>query len=204
VDQFTSKCHQRDRATYIRKGLIEVGIIVFGLLGNMVAVTAQVDHVSNNSRQFELNKVARLRVNMVAQNDDVSRLSFYIRQLDNGNVEQQKLTVNRINCFLLQLNGTAIITDTNAQFIVTKDTVTGVVPLAVVTVFDAPFSVSAATLSVNADNPPALPGASGSSVNVSIAEQNDMTIAQATTVTTAPLTSLTTPTLTTPTTPYNS
>jgi hypothetical protein len=49
----------------MRKGLIEVGIIVFGLLGNMVAVTAQVDHVSNNSRQFELNKVARLRVKMM-------------------------------------------------------------------------------------------------------------------------------------------
>jgi hypothetical protein len=73
----------------MRKGLIEVGIIAFGLLGNITAVAAQVDRVSINSRQFELNKVARLRVNMVAQNDDVSRLRFYIQPLDDDNVQQR-------------------------------------------------------------------------------------------------------------------
>jgi hypothetical protein len=50
-----------------------------------------VDHVNINSRQFELNKVARLKVNIVAQNDDVSRLGFYIHQLYDGNVQQQWL-----------------------------------------------------------------------------------------------------------------
>ncbi|MEH6465708.1 MAG: hypothetical protein V7771_17640 [Shewanella psychromarinicola] len=74
----------------MRKGLIEVGIIVFGLLGNIAAVTAQVDHVSINSSQFELNQIARLRVNIVAQNDDVSRLGFYIHQLYDGKVQQQQ------------------------------------------------------------------------------------------------------------------
>ncbi|AZG71823.1 FimV/HubP family polar landmark protein [Shewanella livingstonensis] len=136
----------------MRKGLIEVIILVFGLLGYIAAVSAQVNHVSINSRQFELNTLPQLKVNLVAQNDDVSRLGFYIRQLDNGNVKQQKLAVQGINRFLLQLNGTDIISDPNAQLIITEDTTAGAVTLAVMAVFEAQYSIKSATLISNMDD----------------------------------------------------
>ncbi|MBB1381082.1 hypothetical protein H5071_03680, partial [Shewanella sp. SR41-2] len=99
----------------MRKGLIEVIILVFGVLGYMATPMAQVNHVSINSRQFELNNEPQLKINIVAQNDDASRLRFYIRQLDGNldgrNVLQQKLAVQSINRFLLQLKGTDIVSD---------------------------------------------------------------------------------------------
>jgi FimV-like protein len=162
----------------MRKGLIEVGIIVFGLLGNIAAVTAQVDHVSINSRQFELNKVARLRVNIVAQNDDVSRLGFYIRQLDDGNVHQQKLTVQGINHFLFQLSGTDVVSDPNAQLMITQDTATGVAMLAIMAVFDAPYSVNSATLVSNVDNQQTSPGATPPVMSAPKTRQVDNRLAQ--------------------------
>jgi FimV-like protein len=137
----------------MRKGLIEVIILVFGLLGYIATPMAQVNHVSINSRQFELNNLPQLKINIVAQNDDASRLGFYIRQLDDsldGNkVVQQKLAVQSINRFLLQLKGTDIISDVNAQLIVTEDTAKGAVTLAVMALFDAPYSVNSATLVSN-------------------------------------------------------
>jgi FimV-like protein len=137
----------------MRKGLIEVIILVFGLLGYIATPMAQVNHVSINSRQFELNNLPHLKINIVAQNDDASRLGFYIRQLDDsldGNkVVQQKLAVQSINRFLLQLKGTDIISDVNAQLIVTEDTAKGAVTLAVMALFDAPYSVNSATLVSN-------------------------------------------------------
>jgi FimV-like protein len=162
----------------MRKGLIEVGIIVFGLLGNIAAVTAQVDHVSINSRQFELNKVARLRVNIVAQNDDVSRLGFYIRQLDDGNVHQQKLTVQGINHFLFQLSGTDVVSDPNAQLMITQDTATGVAMLAIMAVFDAPYSVNSATLVSNVDNQQTSPVATPPVMSAPKTRQVDSRLAQ--------------------------
>ena len=98
----------------MRKGLIEAIILGFGLLSYIATAMAQVNHVSINSRQFEVNHLPQLKVNVVAQNDDVSRLGFYIRQLENNKVGQQKLTVQAINRFLLQLNGSEIISDSNA------------------------------------------------------------------------------------------
>jgi FimV-like protein len=139
----------------MRKGLIEVIILVFGVLGYIATPMAQVNHVSINSRQFELNNVPQLKINIVAQNDDASRLRFYIRQLDenfDGNkVQQQKLAVQSINRFLLQLKGTDIVSDSNAQLIVTEDTAVGAVTLAVMALFDAPYTVNSATLISNID-----------------------------------------------------
>ncbi|QDE32847.1 FimV/HubP family polar landmark protein [Shewanella polaris] len=136
----------------MRKGLIEVIILVFGLLGSVTAAMAQVNHVSINSRQFELNSVPQLKVNVVAQNDDVSRLGFYIRQLDDDQFLQQKLIVQGINRFLLQLHGTNVISDKNAQLIITEATATGAITLAVLAVFDAPYSFKSATLAAHANN----------------------------------------------------
>jgi len=156
----------------MRKGLIEVSIIVMGLLANITAVSAQVNHVSINSRQFELNSVPRLKVNVVAQNDDVSQLVFYIRQRQDGEIELQTLTVTSINHFLLQLNGSRIISDPQAQLVITEDTETGAALLGIEAVFAAPFTVNSATLVAEVENQAALPGASHSVVSVASAEQH--------------------------------
>jgi FimV-like protein len=172
----------------MRKGLIEVIILVFGLLGYIATPMAQVNHVSINSRQFELNNLPQLKINIVAQNDDASRLGFYIRQLDDsldGNkVVQQKLAVQSINRFLLQLKGTDIISDVNAQLIVTEDTAKGAVTLAVMALFDAPYSVNSATLVSNVVTSRVLPVAkdttSGKASNKH--QQDDRRLEQASSV----------------------
>ncbi|WP_350431984.1 FimV/HubP family polar landmark protein [Shewanella sp. H8] len=136
----------------MRKGLIEAIILAFGLLGYVTTAMAQVNHVSINSRQFELNSVPQMKVNVVAQIDDVSRLGFYVRQLDNGKFKQQKLSVQMINRFLLQLDGTDIIRDKNAQLIITQATPSKAVILVVVAVFDAPYSFKSANLTAHTNN----------------------------------------------------
>ncbi|MBB1440387.1 hypothetical protein H5202_17240 [Shewanella sp. SG41-4] len=170
----------------MRKGLIEVIIFVFGLLGYIATSMAQVNHVSINSRQFELNNLPQLKINIVAQNDDASRLGFYIRQLDDSldgrNVLQQKLTVQGINRFLLQLSGTDIINDSNAQLIITENTATGAVTLAVIALFDAPYSVNSATLTSNVGNPRVSPVANITSARVSKSRQDDSRLAPASSV----------------------
>lgn len=169
----------------MRKGLIEVIILVFGVLGYIATPMAQVNHVSINSRQFELNNEPQLKINIVAQNDDASRLRFYIRQLDGNldgrNVLQQKLVVQSINRFLLQLKGTDIVSDSNAQLIVTENTEAGAVTLAVIALFDAPYSVNSATLVPYIEKPRVLPVAKDTaSTKASKSRQDDSGLDQAT------------------------
>ncbi|RPA64606.1 hypothetical protein EGC86_04910 [Shewanella frigidimarina] len=169
----------------MRKGLIEVIILVFGVLGYIATPMAQVNHVSINSRQFELNNEPQLKINIVAQNDDASRLRFYIRQLDGNlggrNVLQQKLVVQSINRFLLQLKGTDIVSDSNAQLIVTENTEAGAVTLAVIALFDAPYSVNSATLVPYIEKPRVLPVAKDTaSAKASKSRQDDSGLDQAT------------------------
>lgn len=161
----------------MRKGLIEAIILGFGLLSYIATAMAQVNHVSINSRQFEVNHLPQLKVNVVAQNDDVSRLGFYIRQLENNKVEQQKLTVQAINRFLLQLNGSEIISDSNAQLIITEATSTGAVTLAVMAIFDAPYSLNGAKIAVNSEHRP-IPDANLPVMSTSKHQQVDHRVAQ--------------------------
>ncbi|MGX9461686.1 FimV/HubP family polar landmark protein [Shewanella sp. A14] len=136
----------------MHKGLIEIIILVFGLLGYIASAMAQVNHLSINSRQFELNSLPQFKVNVVARHDDVSQLTFYLRQFHKGEFEQQKLTMQRINRYLLQLNGSGVISDKKAQLIITETTASKTVTLAVLALFDAPYSLHSAALADHINN----------------------------------------------------
>lgn len=144
VDQFTSKCHQSDRASVMYKRLIMLLFVVSGMC--VIPVFAQVSHVSINSRQFDVGQQALLKMNLVVQNDDGAALNFYTRQQIDGEMQQQKLMVQPINRFLVQLSGQQIITDPKAQLVVTMNGHDGVILLAVLALFDAPLSFNSAQL----------------------------------------------------------
>lgn len=146
VDQFTSKCHQSDRASVMYKRLIMLLFVVGGMFVSVIHAFAQVSHVSINSRQFDVGQQALLKMNLVVQNDDGSQLNFYTRQQIEGEMQQQKLLVQPINRFLVQLSGQHIITDTQAQLVVTVNRPDGAVLLAVLALFDAPLSFNSAQL----------------------------------------------------------
>lgn len=126
------------------KRLIMVLCVSFGLWANAQPVLAQVNHVSINSRQSELDQPPLLKVNLVAQNDDWSQLSFYLRQKVDGAMQQQELTVEPINRFLLQITGAKTVTDPNAQVIIMERHASNTVVLAVIALFDAPLSFASA------------------------------------------------------------
>ncbi|GGQ15237.1 FimV/HubP family polar landmark protein [Shewanella litoralis] len=128
----------------MRKRLYKVLFFAFGLCVYAQQALAQVNHVSINSRQSELSEQPRLKVNVVAQNDDWSQLSFYIRQKIDGDMQQQRLSIQPINRFLVQLNGKESVTDRSAQLVITENQQNKAVILAVLALFDAPLSFNSA------------------------------------------------------------
>ncbi|MCL1107190.1 hypothetical protein [Shewanella algicola] len=87
------------------KRLIMLLFVVGGMFVSVIHAFAQVSHVSINSRQFDVGQQALLKMNIVVQNDDGSQLNFYTRQQIEGEMQQQKLLVQPINRFLVQLSG---------------------------------------------------------------------------------------------------
>jgi FimV-like protein len=128
----------------MRKRLYMVLFFVLGLCVNAQQALAQVNHVSINSRQSELSQQPLLKVNLVAQNDDWSQLSFYLRQKVDGDMQQQRLSIQPINRFLVQLDGKVPVTDSNAQLVITENQQSKAVLLAVLALFDAPLSFKSA------------------------------------------------------------
>ena len=75
---------------------------------------AQVSHVSVNSRMFELGGYPKLRVNVIADNQDMSRLEFVVQQAGS----EEKLMVEALNRFLVLLTGVEDVKDDKAKLLV--------------------------------------------------------------------------------------
>ena len=75
---------------------------------------AQVSHVSVNSRMFELGGYPKLRVNVIADNQDMSRLEFVVQQAGG----EEKLMVEELNRFLVLLTGFEDVKDDKAKLLV--------------------------------------------------------------------------------------
>ncbi|MCU8041223.1 FimV/HubP family polar landmark protein [Shewanella oncorhynchi] len=75
---------------------------------------AQVSHVSINSRMFELGAYPKLRVNVIADNQDMSRLEFVVQQASG----EERLMVEEINRFLVLLTGVEDVKDSSAKLLV--------------------------------------------------------------------------------------
>lgn len=75
---------------------------------------AQVSHVSVNNRMFELGSYPKLRVNVIADNQDMSRLEFVVQQAG----REEKLMVEELNRFLVLLTGVEDVKDDKAKLLV--------------------------------------------------------------------------------------
>ncbi|ABK49890.1 response regulator receiver protein [Shewanella sp. ANA-3] len=77
-------------------------------------VQAQVSHVSINSRMFELGAYPKMRVNVITDNQDMTRLEFAV--LQSGG--EEKLMAEQLNRFLVLLTGVEDVTDPKARLLV--------------------------------------------------------------------------------------
>lgn len=78
------------------------------------AVQAQVSHVSINNRMFELGAYPKMRVNVISDNQDMTRLEFVLHQ-SRG---EEKLMAEQLNRFLILLTGVEDVTDPKARLLV--------------------------------------------------------------------------------------
>ncbi|MFB2660759.1 FimV/HubP family polar landmark protein [Shewanella mangrovisoli] len=77
-------------------------------------VQAQVSHVSVNSRMFELGAYPKMRVNVITDNQDMTRLEFAVQQSGG----EEKLMAEQLNRFLVLLTGVEDVTDSKARLLV--------------------------------------------------------------------------------------
>ena len=78
------------------------------------AVQAQVSHVSINNRMFELGAYPKMRVNVISDNQDMTRLEFVLHQSSG----EEKLMAEQLNRFLILLTGVEDVTDPKARLLV--------------------------------------------------------------------------------------
>ena len=78
------------------------------------AVQAQVSHVSINNRMFELGAYPKMRVNVISDSQDMTRLEFALHQ----STGEEKLMVEQLNRFLILLTGVEDVTDPKARLLV--------------------------------------------------------------------------------------
>lgn len=77
-------------------------------------VQAQVSHVSINSRMFELGAYPKMRLNVIVDNQDMTRLEFVVHQSGG----EEKLMAEQLNRFLVLLTGVEDVTDPKARLLV--------------------------------------------------------------------------------------
>lgn len=89
---------------------------LLGLLALMCSATAvaQVSHVSINSRMFELGAYPKIRLNVITDNQDITRLEFVVHQ----STGEEKLMAQQLNRFLILLTGVEDVTDPKARLLV--------------------------------------------------------------------------------------
>ncbi|WP_394203834.1 FimV/HubP family polar landmark protein [Shewanella waksmanii] len=91
--------------------------LIFGVMLVMIVqphALAKVSHVSINQQSFILGGYPNLRVNIVSQHDSIDKLQFIAVQASG----QERLMIQPINNFMLQLTGVEDINDPNALLLV--------------------------------------------------------------------------------------
>ncbi|WP_372871533.1 FimV/HubP family polar landmark protein [Shewanella sp.] len=94
--------------------MIRLLILALLLGGLLPSAEARLSHVSINKSQFTLGEHPRLRVNIVSERSDFSRLEFVVRQSKG----EEKLMVEPLNNFMLLLTGVENVSDSAAQLVV--------------------------------------------------------------------------------------
>lgn len=93
---------------------MRAGLLMLVLMLLTSVARAETAHVSINQRMFELGHLPLLKVNVVADSEDMTRLEFIVRQ--QGAAE--KLMVQPINRYMVLLLGIDEVTDKQAELLV--------------------------------------------------------------------------------------
>jgi FimV-like protein len=95
---------------------------LFFILVSLLAlpVQAKLNHVSINSRQFELGHYPQLKINIVGETSELASLAFYVKQRQGSEEQLEKLMIQPINNYLWMLMGTENVTDKNALLVIQK------------------------------------------------------------------------------------
>lgn len=126
-------------------GLIIKFLLVFVLIYSQV-LSAQVSHISINSRQFELGQPPVLKVNFIDKHLDLSLYQFAIKQTQDQNTIMQVLLAEVINAYLLHVQGDKAVIDSGAELVVSKLQNDHWTPIMALALFDAPISHRSAAL----------------------------------------------------------
>lgn len=102
------------------KGVKLLVILAFMAVGQVSAVVAEVSHISIDTAAFERGKLPTLTVNVVTEHHDLSRLTFYLRQIYQDNIVLEKLDVERQGNDVFVLNGKEQLRDPDAALIVSE------------------------------------------------------------------------------------
>ncbi|GGP41513.1 FimV/HubP family polar landmark protein [Shewanella saliphila] len=102
------------------KGVKLLVILAFMAVGQVSAVVAEVSHISIDTAAFERGKLPTLTVNVVTEHHDLSRLTFYLRQIYQDNIVLEKLDVERQGNDVFLLNGKEQLRDPDAALIVSE------------------------------------------------------------------------------------
>ncbi len=93
---------------------MRAGLLMLVLMLLTSVARAETAHVSINQRMFELGHLPLIKVNVVAESEDMTRLEFIVRQ--QGAAE--KLMVQPINRYMVLLLGIDEVTDKQAELLV--------------------------------------------------------------------------------------
>lgn len=93
---------------------MRAGLLMLVLMLLTSVARAETAHVSINQRMFELGHLPLIKVNVVADSEDMTRLEFIVRQ--HGAAE--KLMVQPINRYMVLLLGIDEVTDKQAELLV--------------------------------------------------------------------------------------
>ncbi|WP_144212288.1 FimV/HubP family polar landmark protein [Shewanella donghaensis] len=138
------------------KGLFsKAGLAISLFLFSFVAQAA-LSHLSINSRQFELGQHPKFKLNIVAGKNDLSRISFHVRQHVGDKEVLEELMVQPVNGFMLYAIGVDDVKDPNAKLIVSHYKGNNWQQFSVIPVFDAPFikTNSKTEININTSNQP--------------------------------------------------
>ncbi|WP_418357961.1 FimV/HubP family polar landmark protein [Shewanella basaltis] len=102
------------------KGVKLLAIMAFFAVGYVPALFAEVSHISIDAAAFELGQKPTLTVNVVTEHHDLSRLTFYLRQIYQDNIVLEKLNVERQGEDVFILSGKEVLRDPDSALIVSE------------------------------------------------------------------------------------
>ena len=116
-------------------------ILLFSLLFSLT-VKAQVSHLSINERNFEIGHYPKIRLNIVADRSDLSRLQFSVKQAQS----EEKLMVQGLNTFMLLLTGVEDVTDPDARLVIREYRTDHWLELKSIALFKTPAKIATKSL----------------------------------------------------------